>query len=112
MVASQPRPSAAVLAGEGRFRGLRGVQRRGDALALSDLFDQAANDALHGLASYLPQPAGSIEQGLFTAQAYSAGALRLGNHDDPVQTHQADDHLHGNAAYGALVLDQIARAIV
>ncbi len=111
MVASQPRPSAAVLDAKGGFGGLRGVQRRGDAAALSDLYDQAAADALHGVASYLPQPAASVEQALFTAHHYSAGALRLGVHDDPVQTHQVDDYLHGNVAYGALVLDQIAGAI-
>ncbi|MDE3026781.1 MAG: hypothetical protein KGH84_00095 [Paracoccaceae bacterium] len=111
MVASQPRPSAAVLEGEGRFRGLRGVQRRGDAGDLSDIFDQAATDALHGLATYLPQPIRSIEQGLFTRRTYTVGALRLGNQNNPVQPHEVDDHFHGNAAYGALVLEQIARAL-
>ena len=84
--------------------------RAGDATAIARLFETAATAALAPSGTrFLPQPAQTVSQQLFTASRYMTGSERL----DPVQgaLHDRDDMTHANANYGALVLDQIMSAL-
>jgi hypothetical protein len=82
--------------------------KRAEAASLSALFEDAAAQLSP---YYLPQPGESIADALFTADAYSAGSVRLtADLAAPVQ-HPANDFLHANASYGALALRQLGYAL-
>ncbi|MEI4471350.1 hypothetical protein [Frigidibacter sp. MR17.24] len=105
IVAAQPNPcwlgeDAVQLAAFLRAR------RLGYATRLARIFTEAAAAALAPAAAFLPQPDETLRGPLFTRPKYSQGSLRLTR--DMAKPHEGDDYLHANAAYGALVLDQLA----
>ena len=108
LLASQPRVSAVVRRKpRPEVRALVQALGAGDGPALSALFDTAAAlAAARAGATWLPQPAQTIEAGLLTALPYIQGATRLTA--APGLAQPEDDITHANAAYGAAVLDQVA----
>jgi hypothetical protein len=84
------------------------AERLGDGQALARLFDQAAGAALARQgAGYLPQPQDTRASALTTDPAYMEGAVRLSRR--PGLPQPPEDVSHANAAFGALILDQVAR---
>lgn len=108
LLSEQPRPSTEAGKADGQVAGFLRARRLGDAVALAELHEAAAAAAVPG-ARFLPQPAETRADALFTRPAFSAGSLRL-TRGGPV-AHPADDHIHGNAAYGAALLDAIVAAL-
>lgn len=108
MVAEQPRPSFDCRRQRSRFAGLLRAHRLGDGAVLSDVAEAAARRALAGI-TLLTQPEETRHSGLFTLPQYSVGSVRLTPQYRRI-AHPEDDVIHTNAAYGALVLDQIAAA--
>lgn len=108
---SQPRISAEIRTTRApKTHAHRLALRRGDAAELSRMFEQAATRALaKHKATFLRQPPQTIAAHILTAKRYMQNAPRLtanGGIPQPL-----DDIRHANAAYGALVLDQIAKAV-
>ena len=104
MFIEQPRPAAR--AAEKIAGAALGNQ---DAAMLNELHRRAMAAATAPYGQLLQQPPETIEAYLLTAETYSAGALRLAQ---GVETRQpADDVIHANTDYGALVLDQLAAAL-
>lgn len=98
VIARRPRPEA---------RAQSEILRLDDAAEVAALFDSAAAAAMaQSGAGYLPQPPQTITRHILTALTFMQGAPRLAAR--PGRRQDADDILHGNAAYGAAVLDQIA----
>lgn len=106
---AQPRPSKTILR-QKQWPSLRRAVARGDAQALSTLFEIAASSAC--LHHYLPQPPETVVDGLLTAAAFTEGAPRLTANSGSLQQQPLDDFLHANSAYGARVLHQLERALV
>jgi len=108
MLAEQPRPSFDCRRSRKKFAGLLRARRLGDGAVLTEVFEQEARAALPGI-TLLAQPEATRHVGLFTRPRYSKGSVRLtaNRHIE----HPEDDFIHANAAYGALVLDQIAAAV-
>jgi hypothetical protein len=108
---SQPRANVAVLARpRPEVRAQVAAVQTGDGLALSDLFDAAAARAARQAgAVWLAQPWATRTAGIFTGGAFMQGATRLTPRIGAPQPE--DDVTHANAAYGAMVLDQIAGAL-
>ncbi len=92
-----------------RMRGATRVARSADAAALSDFYDRATEATLSPLARVLLQPPETRARHFFTQPAFRRGATRLAPATDVPQPDT--DFLHGNAAYGALMLDAIATAL-
>lgn len=111
-LAEQPRLSDGVLTMRHPAARLHKIAiRSGDAAAIARLFETAAIAALAPSGTrFLPQPAQSISQQLFTASRYMIGSEMLG--PDRGALHDRDDITHANASYGALVLDQIMAALM
>lgn len=107
---SQPRVSAVVRKrAHPAARSQRIALRNGDGAALSALFEAAAARAVEQAgATFLPQPAQTIAHDILTDLPYVEGAKRLTARGD--QPQPPTDIMHANAAYGALVLDQIIAA--
>ena len=87
----------------------RRIAESPDAADLSYHYDLAATGALGALARTILQPAATRAGGFFTDPRFRRGATRLGATADTPQP--PDDMLHGNADYGAVVLDDLARAM-
>lgn len=92
-----------------RMAGPTRIARGEDAAALSGFYDRATRAALEPLARVILQPQDTRSLGFFTAPAFCRGATRLSAADDMPQPD--GDFLHGNAAYGARMLDAIAAAL-
>lgn len=104
----QPRPAETLLQ-QKHWPSLRRAVARGDAQALSAMFELAAPTAC--LHHYLPQPAETVREGLLTARAFTESAPRLTADLAKIQRQPADDFLHANAAYGARVLHRLGQAL-
>lgn len=117
MATPQPRISAAILTTPRPDMRLHGLAiQRGDAGQISDLFDAAAASVFGSTDTrYLAQPACTIEGDILTDARFMAGAARLdpgacwSGRDPALQP--TTDISHANAAYGAMILDQIAAAL-
>lgn len=97
----------AIWTDKGRFFGIGRAIEVGDAAAIAALHDAAAARAAASAGCrFLPQPVPTRHSDLLTRTVYMLGTLPAGS-DRPA----AIDHTHANAAYGALVLDQIAEAL-
>ncbi len=108
----QPNVSASVLEGEtpAKLRTHLRAMARGDAAHIARLFAEVAPLATcEAGAGFLPQPAATVVEDILTDTAYCEGATRLAAR--PGIPQPARDFLHANAAYGALVLDQISGAL-
>ena len=110
LILGQPRPNARVLSEpDARWRGLILARRAEDGPALSELFDSAADRAAARAGGrYLPQPARTRAQHLFTAPAFKAGAVRLAERRLP---QPAAARSHANATYGTVLIDTIAETL-
>jgi hypothetical protein len=108
-VAGHPRLSIAAKADPKTYPGFLRVVQNGDGTRLSGLFDAAATDAYAGVATYVPQPAQTIADDIFTAEVFRRGAVRLTQTDDVAQPLQ--DYLHANGDYGALLIDRVCMAL-
>jgi hypothetical protein len=111
LVASQPRPATRLQDLPGHALAvLTQAIKAGDARQVSTMFEDAADIVCAALeATFLPQPMQTIADYLLTKPAFTRGAIRLtkeGRYAQPV-----DDILHANAAYGALILDQVAETL-
>ena len=97
VIATRPRPDT---------RALNDALAQGDAAELAHLFHAAAARALAvAAASFLPQPEQTVQDHILTAVPFVRDATRLAA--KPGLKQDEDDIRHANAAYGALVLDQI-----
>ena len=105
---AQPRPAETLLL-QKHYPSLRRAVARGDAQALSTLFEQAA--ALACLDHYLPQPPETRHKGLLTAVAYTENAPRLTADPARLQRQAANDFLHANGVYGARMLHHLGQAL-
>jgi hypothetical protein len=105
---AQPRPGKTLLEPGNKYPIFRKMLLRQDTAALSALFEAAAK-RLPEL--YLPQPAKTIEDGLFTAAPYCQGSARLTVDLTKPVLHPANDYMHANASYGALVLQQLGERL-
>ncbi|SEV99650.1 hypothetical protein SAMN04488515_0570 [Cognatiyoonia koreensis] len=108
---SQPRTTTGILTvGKHSLDVLPFAINSGDAAALSDLYETAAERAGDALGvRYIAQNARTITDHVLTADPFTKGAIRLtmkGRYAQP-----KDDILHANATYGKVVLDQIAVAV-
>ncbi|SMY08672.1 hypothetical protein [Flavimaricola marinus] len=111
LLTSQPRVSAAIKAKRRSVtRAHHTALSNGDAEGLSAIFEDAAARVIAECgARFVPQPAPTIEDHILTALPYMNGAKRLtarGNLPQP-----KDDIMHANAAYGALVIDQVVSTL-
>lgn len=107
LLTSQPRVSAEIkLRRRAVTRAHHTALANGDASGLSALFEDAAVRAVAAAgARFVPQPDITIEDHVLTALPYMEGARRLTARGKAPQP--KDDIMHANAAYGALVLDQV-----
>ena len=97
----------AIWTDKGTFFGIGRAIQVGDAPQIAALYDAAATRAAEQIgARFLPQPSRTKVSHLLTRPGFMLGALpeREGRISRP-------DHTHANAAYGALVLDQVAEAL-
>lgn len=104
---AQPRPAETFLL-QKRYPSLRRAVARGDAQALSTIFEFAARSAC--VHHYLAQPPETLSKGLLTATAFTENAPRLTADPARIQRQPADDFLHANVAYGARVLQRLGQA--
>jgi hypothetical protein len=111
LLTSQPRVSAAIkLKRRSVTRAHHTALAAGDAAGLSLLFEEAAARAVaEAGARFVPQPAMTIEDHILTALPYMEGARRLTAKGKAPQP--KDDIMHANAAYGALVIDQVVAVL-
>lgn len=111
LLTSQPRVSAAIKARRRTVTRAHHIALgNDDAAGLSAMFEAAAARVVAGAgALFVPQPAGTIEDHILTALPYMQGARRLTARGRAAQPE--DDIMHANAAYGALVLDQVVAVL-
>lgn len=108
---SQPRASATLLdSRDPTTKAHRIAHVSGDAPFVEQLHEEAAKQAVEAAGGlYIPQPPETIALHVVTDPAFMRGAVRLAANPNAPQP--ADDIRHANAAYGALVIDQIAERV-
>ncbi|MEI4488112.1 hypothetical protein V8J36_18115 [Frigidibacter sp. MR17.14] len=84
------------------------ARQLGYAEEIARIFRTAAGRAL-APAVLLPQPPETLRGPVFTRPVFSQGSVRLTR--EMKAAHDGDDFLHANAAYGALVLDQLVAVL-
>ena len=104
-----PALSRVVLTQTGQHQGFVQIHRNGDAQVLAHMLDQAAEAACGELATCLQPPPEVRKDHFFTHPKFRRGATRLGAQDNLPQP--PEDHLHGNAAYGRLILSALHAAL-
>ena len=111
-IASVPQPhitQGALRSTTKKLHGFRLMAEAGDLPLMARAFTRAVDGACDALdLLHLPQPRETIFRHAMTRKPYMRGSVRLaggGRH-----AHPEDDMLHANAAYGALVLDQLEAA--
>lgn len=111
LVTSSPRPDAALMKmKKHKLIAQKRAVWQGDASHLSDRYDGLADQCFADMGlSYLAQSSHTIRDHLLTRTIYMEGAIRLTEKETIPQP--KDDLMHGNAAYGAAVLDQIIAAL-
>ncbi len=111
LVVSSPRPDETLMnLQKHKLIAQKRAVRQGDAAHLSDRYDGLARDCFRRIGvDYLPQPPHTIRDHMLTRSIYMEGAVKL----TPRGVFAQPDHdiMHGNAAYGAAVLDQITAAL-
>lgn len=106
LVLSQPAPSVAIL-DDPSFGNWKRMIERDLGAAHLDLLNAGIHDGFAELGvTHIAQPASSLVHGCLTSPEYMRGSKRLETGDQP-----ADDILHGNAALGRALADQIAQAL-
>jgi len=110
-LANQPRTSTKITDIEKHaLTILNDIRRDGDARDISAMFERVTRLLCKDhKATLLAQPRNTIQDHVLTRPAFTKGAVRLsrkGRYPQP-----PEDILHANASYGALVLDQIAKAL-
>lgn len=85
------------------------LAQRGDAAALYARYLNVLHDVLGDRAQYLPQPADTIVDDVFTAAEWMRGSVKLNPHRDI--PHEETDFGHANQAYGARQIDMIVEAL-
>jgi len=108
---SQPRASASLLdSRDPTTKAHRIAHDSGDAPLVSQLHEAAAQQAVEAAgAQYIPQPPETVAHHVVTHEDYMRGATRLAAKlNTPQPPH---DIRHANAAYGALVIHQIAKRV-
>ena len=109
LIVQEPRLSQDAIGAGRKYQGFARIAKGRDAARLSALYDRAHEVACGTGAQAIVQPAQTRAGEYFTDARFRRGAVRLGLRADVPQS--ADDMMHANAAYGGLVLDQIARAL-
>lgn len=105
----QPYPSQIILQGAAQSVGFVRVCRAGIGAQCRTLFEAVAAAQMAEIgAVFIPQPAETVAEELLTATGYTEGAKRLYNLS---QRQPQTDELHANAAYGALLFQQIMQEI-
>ncbi len=90
-----------------KLRAYAAALHAGDGAALSALYEDAARAAVAAAGGiFIPQPPETILDDILTDDRYMLGAKRLTARGNAAQPE--DDLAHGNAAFGAAVLDQVA----
>ncbi|WP_066704965.1 hypothetical protein [Celeribacter ethanolicus] len=106
-VASQPRPSGRVRERGGTYLGFSQLAARGDGGFVSDWFDRETEAfCASRRLKFIPQPAETVEEGLFTSESFLRGSVRLAKRKG--LAHDDDDVLHANADFARLMVDQVA----
>ena len=108
-VIPHPALSRLVLTQTRQHQGFVQIHRCGDAQALTDMLDQAAEAACGDLATCLRPPPEVRKDHFFTHPQFHRGATRLGAQDNLPQP--PEDYLHGNAAYGRHILSALHAAL-
>ena len=109
VIAPQPYPSEAVLKKSSRFSALKAINEQGIGDKVAALLDQAHREVFEAVAgvTILPQPAKTIRHGFVTDETYMRGAGRL----NAKSKQPANDILHANGKYGAMILGEIRRVV-
>lgn len=102
-------PSADCWQDAARFDPYIAMAERGDAAAFHARYLRILHEALGRDATYLPQPAQTIAEQVFTGPEWMRGSIRMQPRWDV--RHEDTDFGHTNPAYGAHQADQIARAL-
>lgn len=107
-ITSQPRPGTALMSIKGhKMTPVKQAVRNNDGPALSRRSDDINSKHFAGLdLQFLAQPEQTRSQDMLTKTSFIDGAVKLTV--DGVTPHSGGDIMHGNAKYGALVLDQIS----
>lgn len=105
----EPLPSADCGADPVRFGAYMDLVARGDAGFWRSWFRRAAEAEAGGAARLLFWPDEAVIDDAFTRPSLMRGALRLGGHGQ--QPQPQGDFAHGNAAYGALMMDLVTAAL-
>ena len=110
LIAAQPRPAVTTRDVHGQYETFRVLDTAGDGAFVGRLFENraAAVCARNGVI-YVPQPRKTIVDGLFTADKFMRGSVRLAKRLDI--GHGREDVIHANAAYGALMLERSLGAL-
>ena len=104
----QPFPSPAICEGRTKAMHFARICEAGIGPQCRELFNSVAETRMAALgALFLPQPPQTVVDGILTRTAFTTGAKRLVDLTKPQAT---GDVLHANAAYGALILNDIASA--
>ncbi|OWU81353.1 hypothetical protein [Phaeobacter sp. 22II1-1F12B] len=109
VIAPQPYPSEAVLKKSSRFSALKAISEQGIGDKVAALLDQAHREVFEAVegVTILPQPAKTIRHGFVTDETYMRGAGRL----NAKSKQPANDILHANGKYGAMILGEIRRVV-
>ena len=102
-------PSAECRQGAENFADYVALAGRGDAGTYHARYMRILRPLLAGVATHLPQPAATVEDGAFTAPEWMRGSFRMQPRRDV--PHGAQDYGHANPAYGRLQVDQITKAL-
>lgn len=105
----EPMPSAECGSDPARFGAYVDLVARGDADLWRQMFQRAAEEELASGAVLPFWPAAASEDGLHTRPDLMRGSVRLSAHR--ADQHGEGDYAHGNAQYGALVMDQVMVAL-
>jgi hypothetical protein len=108
LAVTQPFPARAILE-DARGAGIAMIIRAGIGGLCREMYETVAAARMSALgAGFVPQPPQSVVDDILTDRAFTAGAKRL---VDLTKSQPKGDVLHANAAYGASVIDLIAKAV-
>lgn len=109
LILPEPMPSAECTAARARYAAYVDMVERGDAQFWRDWFRRCAEAELGRAAQVLFWPEAAAISGAYTRPELMRGAMRLTPHRD--QPQPETDFAHGNAGYGAMMMDQIMAAL-
>lgn len=92
-----------------KFGAYADLIRRGDQPIWAALFQAAARRCFGDRAQLLGWPGEAVQDGAFTRADLMRGSMRLDLAE--MVPHPVNEYAHANAAYGAIVMDQIAAAL-